>query len=291
MNTSVFEQFRYFLRQKSILVQLIKFNVIIWLGISVISLFSYLFQFNISDEIINWLAIPSAINKFFASPWTLISYMFLHKDFFHILFNMLMLYFGGILFTQFIGEKKLLSTYLWGGIFGGIFYILAFNMFPVFNQVVNFSVALGASASVLAILIAVASYVPETNVQLIIFGRVKLKYIAIVLIILDIVSIESNNPGGHIAHLGGAFYGFIFALNLKFNFFKLPHLKITNPFNKKSKLKYSKNTSRPISDEKYNELKNEKQKKIDEILDKISKNGYDNLSKEEKEFLFKSSNH
>lgn len=290
MNTSPFDQFKYFFKQKSILVQLIKINVIIWLSIAIISLFSFLFQFNLSEEILYWLSIPSGLGKFILRPWTIITYMFLHKDFFHILFNMFMLYFGGVLFSQFIGEKKLLQTYLLGGIFGGIFYIAAFNIFPVFNQIVNLSVALGASASVLAILIAVATFAPETRVQLVLFGNVKLKHIAIALILLDLVSIEKSNPGGHIAHLGGAFYGFLFALNLKNKYIHIPDFHIKNPFKRKSKLKYTKNTSRPVSDEEYNEIKNKNQKRMDEILDKISKSGYEKLSKEEKEFLFKSSN-
>lgn len=290
MNNSPFDQFKYFFKQKSILVNLIKINAIVWLAIAMISLFSSLFQTNIGNEILNWLAVPSSIDIFLTRPWTIFTYMFLHKDFFHILFNMMMLYFGGILFSQFLGEKKLLQTYIWGGIFGGAFYIAAFNIFPAFNQVVDYSVALGASASVIAILIAVASYSPDTRVQLVFFGSVKLKFIAIVLIVLDLVSIEKGNPGGHIAHLGGAFYGLLFALNLKYKYLRLPDFNISKLFEKKSKLKYTKNTTRPVSDEKYNEIKLEKQKRIDAILDKISKSGYESLSKEEKEFLFKSSN-
>ncbi len=290
MNSSPLDQLRYFFKQKNSLSNLVKINILIWLPLAIISLFSALFKSGFSNELINWLAVPSGLDNLVSKPWTIFTYMFLHKDFFHILFNMLMLYFGGMMFIQFIGEKKLIQTYIWGGIFGAIFYISAFNLFPVFQGVVNQSYALGASASVLAILIAAATYTPETKVQLILLGNIKLKYIAIGLVLLDLLSIEKGNPGGHIAHLGGAFYGYLFSFNLKRGLFKFPSFDFKNPFKRKSKLKFTKNTNRPVNDEKYNEIKIEKQKKIDEILDKISKSGYDKLSKEEKDFLFKSSN-
>ena len=290
MNSSPLDQIKYFFRQKNSLVNLIKINLIIWLAIAFISLFSALFTSDFANTIISWLAVPSGLDNLTIKPWTIFTYMFLHKDFFHILFNMLMLYFGGILFMQFIGEKKILQTYILGGIFGAIFYILAFNTFPAFQPAVNQSYALGASAAVLAVLIAIATFSPDTRVQLILLGNIRLKYIAIALVLLDLLSIEKGNPGGHIAHLGGAFYGFLFGINLKMKFLKLPDFKIKNPFKQKSKLKFSKNEKRPVSDETYNEIKIEKQKKIDEILDKISKSGYDKLTKEEKDFLFRSSN-
>lgn len=290
MNVSPLDQLKLFFKQKNSLVNLVKINILIWLPIAIISLFSALFESAFSDNLINWLAVPSGLGNLAIKPWTIFTYMFLHKDFFHILFNMLMLYFGGMLFVQFIGERKILKTYIWGGIFGSVFYILAFNTFPAFEMFVNHSYALGASASVLAILIAVATFTPDTNVQLVFLGNVKLKYIAIVLVLIDILSIEKGNPGGHIAHLGGAFFGFLYGINLKRNIFRLPDFKITNPFKRERKLKFSKNEKRPVSDEAYNEMKSEKQKKIDFILDKISKSGYDKLTKEEKDFLFRSSN-
>ncbi len=292
MSSPAFNQFKYFFKQKTTLVRLIKLNIYVWLFVAIVSLFSYLFQSEFTDNIIEWFALPSGIGALLIRPWTIITYMFLHKDIFHILFNMLILYFGGVLFTQYLGSNKLLRTYIWGGITGGLFYIMAFNIFPVFTQVVSFSVVLGASASVMAILIAIAVFKPGLQVQLMFLGNVKLKYIAIVLLVLDLVGIEKGNPGGHIAHLGGAFYGALMALNFKYKYLKLADFKIKNPFERKAKMKYYKNEnpSRPVSDEEFNHQKAEKQKRIDAILDKISKSGYDNLTKEEKEFLFKSSN-
>jgi hypothetical protein len=207
---------------------------------------------------------------------------------------MIMLYFGGILFMQFLGGKKLIGTYIIGGLAGAMVYILAFNFFPVFNEVSKCSVALGASASVLAVLVAVAVYNPEFSVRLVLFGNVKLKYIAMILVLIDLLSIEKENPGGHIAHLGGALWGFIYILLIKKNW---DIYRIFNPiisffknlFKPKPKLKVEYKKTRPLTDDEYNKNKADKQKKIDTILDKISKNGYSSLSKEEKEFLFSAS--
>ncbi len=240
------------------------------------------------------LALPASWQLLAARPWTIITYMFLHEGFFHILFNLIMLYFGGILFTEYLGEKRLLWTYLAGGITGGLFYIVSFNIFPAFAQVKDISMALGASASVLAIIVAIATYVPDLTIQLLLFGRVKLKYVAIVFVAIDLLSIQSGNPGGHIAHLGGAFWGFIYAYTLKngtdlFRFLHLSSYKSTFKTRKKSKSEYHQEFKRPLSDEEYNAQKVKRQQKIDSILDKISKSGYSSLSKEEKEFLFKNS--
>jgi membrane associated rhomboid family serine protease len=290
MNTSPFDQFKSFFQQKSILVKLIKINILVWILISLISLISFLFNLNVTEKVLFWLTLPSDLTIFLIKPWTIATYMFSHKDFFHILFNMMMLYFGGVLFTQLIGTKKLLQTYILGGIFGGVFYMIAFNFFPVFNPVIKISSALGASASVLAIIAAIATFSPDTRVQLILFGNVKLKYIALILIFIDIISIEKGNAGGHIAHLGGAFYGALFAVNLKYKYIRVPDLNLKSFFERKPKMKYYKNDTRPVSDEEYNAQKVERQKKIDVILDKISKSGYDSLSKEEKQLLFQASN-
>ncbi|MCX6230497.1 MAG: rhomboid family intramembrane serine protease [Bacteroidetes bacterium] len=292
MNPSPLDQFKYFFRQKTTLVQLIKINIYVWLAVTLISLFSFLFQTPITNKVLAWLELPANTTVLLQRPWTVFTYMFLQQDFFHILFNMIMLFFGGILFTQYLGDKKLLQTYIWGGISGGLFFILAYNVFPVFAPVLPYAAALGASASVIAILVAIAVVKPDMQVQLILLGNVKLKYIAIGLVAIDLMSIDKSNPGGHIAHIGGAAYGALMALNLKYNVLKLPDFKLNNIFSPKPKMKYSRNENqgRPLSDDEFNRQKAEKQKRIDEILDKISKTGYDKLTKEEKEFLFKSSN-
>jgi hypothetical protein len=207
-----------------------------------------------------------------------------------------MLYFGGMIFLEYLSQKKLLWPYLIGGFSGAVFFVLAFNLFPVFSYAREDAVALGASASVLAIIIAVATYVPDYTIQLFLFGRVKLKYIALVLILIDILSIQSGNPGGHIAHLGGAFWGFIYAWYLRKgnDFYRIfDNIKFTGFGRKPKSAKFDTSrpkTGRPMNDDEYARKRAASQQEIDRILDKISRSGYSSLSSEEKELLFKTSN-
>jgi hypothetical protein len=184
------------------------------------------------------------------------------------------------------------STYFFGGLTGAFLYILAFNLFPVFSDGLEQSYALGASAGVLAVVIGIATLIPEYSIMIILIGPVRLKYIAVFSVLLDLLSIADGNSGGHIAHLGGAFFGWLYVSRLKtgkdftagFNrlmdsiasFFFRPKLRTVH-----------KRTS--ASDEAFLAAKKNKQEVIDEILDKISKAGYDSLTKEEKEILFKMS--
>lgn len=282
---------------KNVLSRLMLINTVIFLIVSFINLFTFLFAAGETGSQLplsilgQYLALPSSFAALASKPWTIITYMFLQEDFFHILFNLIMLYFGGLLFIEYLGEKRLLWSYLAGGIVGALFFLVAFNVFPAFEPVKGIAVALGASASVLAIIIAVATYVPDYTVQLLFIGRVKLKYLAIIFVVIDLLSIPSGNPGGHIAHLGGAFWGFLYALMLRngtdlyrflnFSGFSMPRRKSFTTENSENK--------RPYSDDEYNARKQKTQAKIDEILDKISKSGYSSLTKEEKELLFKTS--
>jgi len=283
---------------RNVLSRLILINTIIFLIVNVISLFTYLFaagpmaESGLTLSIIGrYLALPSSFEALATKPWSIITYMFLQEDFMHILFNLIMLYFGGLLFVEYLGEKRLLWTYLAGGITGALFFLAAFNFFPVFEPIKESSAALGASASVLAIIISVATYVPDYKVHLLFFGRVKLKYLAIIFVVIDILSIQSGNPGGHIAHLGGAFWGFLYAMLLKngtdiYHFLNFSGL---SPIKKNRFSTENRSNKRPYSDDEYNAIKKKSQAKIDEILDKISKSGYSSLTKEEKELLFKTS--
>ncbi|MCF8230352.1 MAG: rhomboid family intramembrane serine protease [Bacteroidales bacterium] len=305
-NRNPLDEVKSFFKRKSILSNLILINIAVFLAVNVINLLLWLFQVQSFSEakfgvspIVYWLSVPSDIGALLTRPWSIITYMFLQENFFHIFFNMFVLYFGGRIFMEYLSEKKLLSVYIWGGIAGAVLYILSFNAFPVFQEYVPHSIALGASASVLAILVAISTYVPNYTVMLIFFGRVKLKYLAIGLVVLDILSIQRGNPGGHIAHLGGALWGFAYIKLLQkgtdmgkwlpvFNF-----KKIISYFTKSSQKQYdtsSKPYERPMTDDEYNYHRKKKQVKIDAILEKISKSGYDSLSKEEKEILFKASN-
>ena len=268
-------------------------NVGVFLIVRLVNAISYLFLVPVFtfDQVSHYLAFPANPISFLHRPWTLITYMFYHWDVLHILFNMLWLYWMGKILQEYLGSKKILSTYFLGGICGGIFYFTAYNLFPLFAPHSATSFALGASASVLAITVAAATLLPEYPIQLLFFGNVKLKYIALVSILLDLISVSGNNAGGHIAHLGGALFGFIYIRQLKKGndlakwFIRLTEI---GKRKSKSKMKVSVDDSKRMKrDEKFNVQKKAKQEIMDEILDKISRSGYGSLTNGEKEFLFK----
>ena len=283
--------------QNNMLVKLIYANLVLFVAIKLLYLFFWLFVSGSSPDqwALEWLAVPSDPSKLIFKPWTVITYMFLHLDFFHLLSNMLWLYFLGTLFVQFLGERKLYTVYIAGGIAGALLYILFFNIFPVFKTVNSSAIALGASASVMAVVVGVGTYSPNYAIRLMFLGEVKLKYIAIFSFAIDVLSISNSNSGGHIAHIGGAALGFVFAKKWakgkditafvgKSSDFVLALLKPGAKRNMKVKYK------RPsASNYEYNDRKKEDQAEIDIILDKISRSGYDSLSKKEKEILFKAS--
>lgn len=286
--TSFGNSIRSHIRISDTLQRLLILNIAVFLFVRIVNAFSGLFLFEIFSfiEVSSWFAIPADFSRLINKPWTLITYMFFHWDVLHIFFNMLWLYWMGKIFQEYLGSKKLLSTYLVGGLTGAIFFILAYNVFPLFSNTFQSAFALGASASVLAITVAAATLLPDYPIQLLFFGTVKLKWIALITILLDLISVSGNNAGGHIAHLGGAFYGFIYIRNLKRGNDITGWL--TNLFDrfspgKKMKVSYSK----PKHDEEFNVTKKAKQERMDEILDKISKSGYGSLTQEEKNFLFK----
>lgn len=300
------DQMRGFFSGGSVLSRLILVNAGVFLLVSLVNLFLWLFQATDMQGIpmsrtLYWLGVPADIHQILQRPWTVVSYMFFHEGFFHLIFNMIVLYFGGQIFTEFLGSKRLLLTYLLGGLSGAVFYVMSFNVFPVFSDQVLNSIALGASASVLAILIAAATYVPEYTVRLFLLGNLKLKHIALILIVLDVFSIQRGNAGGHIAHLGGAFFGFFFIFLTRkglwtdvLHIFSIGTIK-NRPFKgvKKGQGQGGRPTSnrRPLSDEEYNRLKIEHQQRTDKILDKIAKGGYESLGRDEKEFLFRTKDH
>ncbi|MBI9037677.1 MAG: rhomboid family intramembrane serine protease [Bacteroidales bacterium] len=297
--TNPLEEIKVFFKQKSTLSQLVLINIIVWVAIRILDAIFFLFASPDISVLIQWLAVPADIGIFITRPWTILSYMFLQYDFFHILFNMLWLFWFGKIFTEYLSSKQLLSTYILGGFSGAFLYIFAFNIFPAFQEVLPHSVALGASASVMAIVVAIAFYVPDYTISLMFLGRIKIIYIAIAYFIIDFIMINSGNAGGHIAHIGGALWGYMFIRLLKkgndmSKIFDKVNLKgFFNFFLKEKKPKFQNvytNNSRPMTDEDYNFEKSKKQEEIDKILEKISKSGYQSLTKKEKEFLFKVSN-
>lgn len=299
-SSGFFDAARQFFSSKSHLPKLILVNLAVFVLVYIVSLFAWLFQVQPDDAAMlsplsQWLAVPSSIDRLVLKPWTLITYMFLHEGFFHLFFNMIILYFGGSIFLQYLSQRKLLSTYIFGGLAGAFFFILAYNIFPVFAASNTRAVALGASASVLAVMVAIATHVPQYTVNLILLGRIKLKYLAIAFIVLDFFSIIGQNPGGHIAHLGGALWGFTYIQLLRHNFdiyalfnsFYRSEIKVSHRKRKTSKFETA---GKPLTDDEYNKRKKASQEEIDRILDKIAQSGYESLNSKEKELLFRMSN-
>jgi membrane associated rhomboid family serine protease len=287
------------------LTKLIYINLAVFILVKLIFVFFILFVPSVGDfqvkkvffeqNILKFLMLPASLSALASRPWGVISYMFLHFEFLHILFNLLWLFWFGRIFLKYLTERQLLSTYLLGGISGAFLFVLAYNIFPGLVHEVDAAQALGASASVTAIVIAISYYAPNYTVTIPFIGEVKIKYIAIFFIITDLMQIASINAGGHIAHLGGAIFGFLFASQLKkgkdiASFFGKIMDGIANLFKPRNKMKvtYKKAATRK-DDLEYNRMKAIQQKEIDRILDKIAKSGYDSLSKSEKETLFKMS--
>ncbi|MDX9725979.1 MAG: rhomboid family intramembrane serine protease [Bacteroidales bacterium] len=277
----------------STLIKLIYINIAVFIVISLASIAGFLLNNEvIAVKALNLFSVPSSLKTLVFRPWTVITYMFTHKDILHILFNMLWLYWFGLIFMEYLGARKLVPVYILGGIGGAIVYIVSFNIFPAFSQVVHESVAIGASASVMAVVIATATYVPDYTIGLLLIGRVKIKWVALGIFILTSFMDFSVNSGGKLAHMGGALFGYLYIINLrKGRDAGRMVAKITDFFSTffkpsgKMKVTYRK----PATDYDYNKAKAERQKAIDLILDKIAKGGYDSLTKEEKDLLFRES--
>lgn len=280
------------LKRKDILIRLIVINVVVFLLLVALNI-TKLFEVNITDTVMDYLIVPSSLTQLAVRLWTPFTYMFVHVDFLHILFNMLILYWFGRIFQSHFSPKNLGSLYILGGFAGAIIYILAFNLIPLFAKVDN-AVMWGASASVMAIVFAAAFYRPNTEVMLFFFIRLKIIYIALFIFILDFIGITGDiNPGGHIAHIGGAIVGYIFAkqylqgrdITQWINKIIDAFVNLTKP-SKKMKVKHK----RAEADYEYNQRKANESEEIDRILDKIKASGYTSLNAEEKKRLFDASN-
>ncbi|MBU0696079.1 MAG: rhomboid family intramembrane serine protease [Bacteroidetes bacterium] len=261
-------------------------NVLIFLFTAIIGVFCFLFaQPNFIDPIIrDYFAAPTYLPKLLFRFWTPFTYIFFHDGFLHILFNMLWLYWIGRILEDFINGKKFTFIFLGGGIAGALFYIICYNLFPAYSNSVELSSIVGASAGVTAVIIATAVLLPDYTIFLLLIGPVKLKWIAIVYLVIDIISIVGPNSGGYLSHLGGAIFGFFFIKSLQRGAdWSKPFEDLFKP---QSKLKVVSKNPNKVSMPK-NETPN--QVAVDEILDKISKSGYDKLTKREKEILFNAS--
>ncbi|MDQ1296158.1 MAG: Rhomboid protein [Bacteroidota bacterium] len=289
----IWDEIKNSFRRGTSLTKLIYINVIVFLIISVAAIIGFLLSNPaITAKTLDFLSVPASLKGLLVKPWTLFTYMFTHKDILHILFNMLWLYWFGRIFLEYLDQRKLVAVYLLGGISGAIVYVLSFNIFPAFSGIVTESVAIGASASVMAIVIAIAAYVPDYTIQLFLFGRIKIKYMALAIFLLTTIMDFSVNSGGKLAHMGGALFGYLYTLNIRkgrdigkgINRI-IDFLATLFKPRKKMKVTYKK----PASEYDYNKIKADHQAKINLILDKISKGGYDSLTKDEKDTLFKES--
>lgn len=237
-----------------------------------------------------WIALSTEPANFLMKPWTFLTYSFFHDGFWHLLFNMVVLNFSSSLFLTFFTQKQLFGLYILSAIFAGLAFVMGYYLLNLSGSIV------GASAAIMGVLVAVTTYQPLMNVRLLLIGNVKLWHLTAVILILDLMQFRLDNTGGHISHLSGAMFGFAYVKLLQsgtdlskiisglIGFFEGSLKKqAATPFKK-----VHKNYSKP-SEKRVSQIvtKNKTQQQIDEILDKISKSGYDSLNKEEKEFLFK----
>ena len=240
-----------------------------------------------------WLLLPTDFFSVLTQPWSLITYSFLHIGFWHIFWNMYILYWFGSYVTNLFSSKRFLTIYLLGAVFGGLLYVISYNIFPVFND--HNTKLLGASAAVRAIMIFIAVYTPNTIVRIFMF-KIKLWQIGLFVVLLDLISLPtSGNAGGLLAHLGGALFGYLYAVQLaKGNDIGKWFEDLVNWFGNQFKTKEKKpfrkvhrTTSKKATRSANDSDRGAHQKKIDAILDKIGKSGYESLTKAEKDFLFK----
>ena len=288
---AIIDEIKNSFKTGSTLTRLIYFNLAVYLAIQLAIIILHLFNASEYEYyILANLGVPWDTNILMAKPWTAFTYMFVHKDFFHILFNMLWLYWFGKIFLSYLSERQLLAVYIMGGLTGSFLYVISYNLLPGLHNQMTAQIAIGASASIMAIVISIAVLVPDYKIYVVFLGAVKIIYVALTVFVLSSLIDFSVNTGGKIAHIGGALFGYIFILRYKkgkdltiyFSRFIDFFAKIVKP-EKKMKVSYKK----PVDDFEFNKRKAEERKEIDHILDKISKNGYDSLSKEEKEKLFK----
>lgn len=291
---NIIDDLKSYYRTGGIAQKLIFWNVGLFVVPEVV--FGLLSLFGITINYLQYVSLDSLPMEMAWKPWSVVSHFFFHFGIFHLLFNMIVLHFSSRLFTTYFNQKQLFGLYLLGGIFAGMIYILSYLVFPVFEN--SSAQLVGASAAIMAVLFATVTYNPYMEVRMMFIGRIKLWHIAVVLIILDLIQLPQSNTGGHLAHLGGALFGYIYMTLLK-NGTDLSQgiTAVIDFFVNKSKGKKNKTPFKTVY-RNYNKVttstgeskiirKDKTQQQIDEILDKIGVSGYDSLTKEEKEFLLR----
>ena len=282
-----------FNRRDNSLYKLMAINLIVFFVLLIARVLLTLSGFGeLYKEGLKWIMMPASVSTFATQPWSLFTYFFLHEGLFHILFNLLFLYYFGLLIHQYLGSRKLTNLYVLGGVFGAGFYVLMYNIAPYFSGAVDTSFMLGASAGVFAVVVGAATLAPQTTFVLFLLGPVKIVYIAAFYVILSFANSIGENAGGEIAHLGGAMigFGYIYLLRKGWDlgipiqkvgmFFenlgsrRAPKVSYRRPSSSKSP------TTNPVTKEMLS------QEEVDKILDKIADKGYEGLTKEEKRKLF-----
>ncbi|MDP4238068.1 MAG: rhomboid family intramembrane serine protease [Bacteroidota bacterium] len=289
---NILDNIKQTFKQGSSLIKLIYINASVFILLKLILIL--LLLFNISgDFILSYLAVPADLTQLLYRAWTPLTYMFLHEGFLHIFFNMFTLFWFGRIFLMFFSEKQLVGLYLIGGFLAALVYAVAFNLFPYYSSTLHQSLLLGASGSIMAIIVATAFRSPNMELQVLFLGSVKLKYIAVFFVLTSLFGITSSNGGGELAHLGGALAGYLFVVSLRQGKDLTKGLNrildaIYNLFGpRKLRIKQNPNRRRStVSDAEFNMNKARKIAEIDRILDKIKTSGYESLSTEEKKRLF-----
>ncbi|SNR70660.1 MULTISPECIES: rhomboid family intramembrane serine protease [Hymenobacter] len=286
-----------FSRRDNALNQLLLINVLVFVVLVLVKAVMTLSSVGpYYDNVIRQFQLPSALPSLLRHPWTVLTYAFTHESFFHILFNLLNLYWFGALIREYLGDRRLVSLYVLGALAGALLFIVGFNLIPVLRLHLG-ATLIGASASVTAIIMAAATLLPDYTFSLFLFGPVRIKYIAAVVILLSIMAINEGNPGGGLAHIGGAILGFAFIKQLQAGrdlgrpvqavgdwFVRLatgrPNLRVTHR---------NATPAEAAASAKKGSFPKPEQDEIDVILDKISRSGYESLSKDEKQKLFRAS--
>ncbi len=290
--------------QGSMLLRIIFINIGVFLLLHLVAIGAMLFNMP-GDDVLQWVELPSDLWLVLKRPWTLVTYMFAHYGLLHILFNMLWLYWMGRIFMEFFSPKQLTGLYLLGGWGGALLYLLSTNLLPYFTSNPNVYYMLGASASVIAIVVATAVYAPDYKIGLLFLGEVSIKWVALVTVLIAIIGIEGGNAGGNIAHIGGAIVGAWFTLRIKqgrditrplnaaidaivglFNGRSLPKFK--RPVRRQPPEGTTTRQQQPSSNH-HRPADTVSEEELDAILGKIKVAGYDALTDEEKDKLFKAS--
>lgn len=292
----MFDNLQSRFRNGTTLVRLIFLNVGIWLTVKLVGFVLTLLAID-GQGWLGYLEMPAACDTLLHRPWTVLTYMFLHTEFFHLFFNMLCLYWFGQLFLGYFSQKQLVGVYILGGLAGALAYFGAYNLLPYFAGKVGGSYLLGASASIMGIILAIAVAEPNYPIRLFLIGEIRMKYVAAITVLISVFGVTGGNAGGELAHLGGALMGFLYARmwrkghDLAWPINRLFDLCANLFGRRRSKPRKAKFGQRPKTDAEYNQTKVRDDAEIDRILDKIKRSGYQSLTERERETLFSRSEH